>query len=63
VPRSGKSKEADTFFSWDPAINVLNVRTLSQLAGDKIVVNSINPGLCHSELTRNAAGMVGILIG
>lgn len=47
---------------WVTAINVLNVQTISQLAGDKVIVNSINPGFCHSELMRNSNRVVQLVV-
>ncbi|KAJ9091156.1 hypothetical protein QFC20_007714 [Naganishia adeliensis] len=42
------------------AVNVLNVQTLADLAGPEIIVNAINPGFCHSSLTRDSVGIQGI---
>ena len=39
-------------------LNVFFARGLSERLHDKpIVVNAVNPGFCHSELTRNRAGI------
>jgi hypothetical protein len=54
--------EIESGCSTRTAINVLNVQTLAKLAGDKVIVNSINPGFCHSELTRNSTGIIVYVI-
>ena len=39
-------------------LNVFFARELSERLHDKLViVNTVNPGFCHSELTRNAKGL------
>ena len=39
-------------------LNVFFARELSERLRDKLViVNTVNPGFCHSELTRNAKGL------
>ena len=38
-------------------LNVFLARKLAALAGDSVVVNVVNPGLCHSELARSAVGI------
>jgi hypothetical protein len=43
------------------AVNVLNAFTLADLAGPTIVVNSINPGFCHSGLMRETTGIAGFM--
>ena len=39
-------------------LNVFFARGLSERLRDKsVIVNTVNPGLCHSELTRHATGL------
>jgi len=38
-------------------LNLFLVREIGQIATDKVVVNVVNPGLCHSSLTRDATGI------
>ena len=39
-------------------LNVFFARGLSERLRDKpLIVNAVNPGLCHSELTRNTTGL------
>lgn len=32
-------------------------------ASEKVIVNTVNPGLCHSNLTREATGIIGVIFG
>ncbi|KAL8280529.1 hypothetical protein RQP46_007177 [Phenoliferia psychrophenolica] len=43
-------------------LNVFLARKLAAAAGDDVVVNVVNPGLCHSELTRSAKGLVAVFM-
>ena len=39
-------------------LNVFFARGLSERLRDKpLIVNTVNPGFCHSELTRNVTGL------
>ena len=41
-------------------LNVLFARELSKRLRDKpLIVNTVNPGFCHSELARNITGLQG----
>jgi retinol dehydrogenase-12 len=41
-------------------LNVFFARELSERLRDKpLIVNTVNPGLCHSALTRNVTGLGG----
>ena len=44
------------------AVNVLDGFTLAKIAGDDVIVNTINPGFCHSELTRDLSGLQGLFV-
>jgi hypothetical protein len=44
------------------AVNVLDGFTLARIAGDDVIVNTINPGFCHSELTRDLNGLQALFI-
>ena len=40
-------------------LNVFFARGLSERLHDKpLIVNAVNPGFCHSALTRNATGLI-----
>lgn len=57
--------EADSYTLFvDPAsaVNVLDGFTLAKIAGDDVIVNTINPGFCHSELTRDLSGIQGLFV-
>jgi retinol dehydrogenase 12 len=44
-------------------LNVFFARGLSERLRDKsLIVNAVNPGLCHSELTRNATGIGAMVV-
>lgn len=43
------------------AVNVLNSFILADLAGPDVIVNSINPGFCHSGLMRESTGIAGFM--
>ncbi|GHJ88877.1 hypothetical protein NliqN6_5279 [Naganishia liquefaciens] len=43
------------------AVNILNAFTLAELAGSNVIVNSINPGFCHSGLMRESTGIAGLM--
>lgn len=36
-------------------VNVLDATTLGSLAGDSVIVNSVDPGLCISNLARDVS--------
>jgi len=43
-------------------LNVFLTRAMAQhLSANDVVVDSVNPGLCHSELTREATGAVKVI--
>jgi hypothetical protein len=44
------------------AVNVMNALTLADLLGPEIIVNTVNPGLCHSGLLRESVGIKGCLL-
>ena len=47
-----------TNFYFSIVLNVFFARGLSERLCDKLViVNTVNPGLCHSELSRNDTGL------
>lgn len=49
-------------------LEVFTVRELAQRmntgphAAEKVVLNTLTPGFCHSSLTRDASGLVGLMI-
>jgi len=47
---------------WLSAVNVLDGFTLAKIAGDEVIVNTINPGFCHSELTRDLNGIQALFV-
>lgn len=57
MPRSGR-------YQTSKLLEVLLVRHLTSLRGSKtanssaVVINTVNPGFCHSELTREISNIV-----
>ena len=55
MPRPGR-------YPTSKLLEILIVRHLTSLSGSKtggksaVVINTVNPGFCHSELTREASG-------
>jgi hypothetical protein len=43
------------------AVNVMNAFVLADLIGPDVIVNSINPGFCHSGLMRESVGIKGLI--
>lgn len=40
----------------------MNALTLADLLSPEIIVNTVNPGLCHSGLLRESDGIKGCLL-
>ncbi|KAJ9117678.1 hypothetical protein QFC24_006392 [Naganishia onofrii] len=51
-----------TRYNETKAVNVMNALTLADLLGPEIIVNTVNPGLCHSGLLRESVGIKGCLL-
>jgi retinol dehydrogenase 12 len=44
-------------------LNVFFARSFAELLkSTPVIVNTVNPGLCYSELARDATGIVGIVV-
>ncbi|KZT34062.1 short-chain dehydrogenase [Sistotremastrum suecicum HHB10207 ss-3] len=55
---TGSRREISTKYRISKLLNVFFTRALAEHlpAGSSITVDSVNPGLCHSELTRSSSG-------
>ncbi|KAJ1553430.1 hypothetical protein HK096_007869, partial [Nowakowskiella sp. JEL0078] len=59
-----KVSDMDDRYSVTKLLQVLlAIELTARLSDDSVIVNMLNPGLCHSELTRDAKGSLKIMIG